>query len=331
MIGIVSRIFEYESYMIDVIVPIYNTYCFLPDLISSLNLQIFSNFHVIFINDGSTDATKDNINSVLETASFSYSVIHQENSGVSSARNAGIAHSHADFLTFIDSDDSITPEHFRDLERCLHSGDIDLAFCGNIKVRENTEVSRTNVFKGGISVEEFLIDCYDQGWSISVFTALYRRRILESRKISFTEQCRYGEDREFLYKYLAACCKIACTNSHTYCYRDHAGQSVKNMLSVKQIEKYYSIVRVMEFVSIQRPEWSRLFSLHFVLPEFSRSIRILYKDRQYLLMRMLVRLPLYQSLLRKNILRYIFSPKILVKIAIAEIRGKIVKRKGNDG
>ena len=86
--------------LVSVIIPAYNAAGFLPKAIDSVLSQSYTNFEVILIDDGSTDNTKTVLR---ETKRIKY--FHQENKGLSSARNAGIQKSNGNYLVFLDADD----------------------------------------------------------------------------------------------------------------------------------------------------------------------------------------------------------------------------------
>lgn len=93
---------------ISVIVPFYNTGDRAPYCLNSLLNQDFDNYEIIAVDDGSTDET----GSILERYSFSYPIIkvfHKNNGGVSDARNYGVRHSVGKYITFVDSDDIVSP------------------------------------------------------------------------------------------------------------------------------------------------------------------------------------------------------------------------------
>lgn len=85
-----------------IIIPTYNRKNFLKIAINSALSQTFTDFELLVIDDGSTDKTKDLVKS-LKDKRIRY--IHQKHSGVSSARNKGIAASRAEWICFLDSDD----------------------------------------------------------------------------------------------------------------------------------------------------------------------------------------------------------------------------------
>ena len=91
---------------ISVIIPTYDRYWILKEAIDSVLSQKFSDFEIIVVDDGSTDATND----LLSTYGDQITTISQQNKGVSAARNAGISFSRGDYIAFLDSDDMWLPE-----------------------------------------------------------------------------------------------------------------------------------------------------------------------------------------------------------------------------
>ena len=87
-----------------IIIPVYNVSKFLPECVRSVLQQNYPNFEIILINDGSTDNSGEICNEFSHSDSR-IRVIHQENRGLSAARNVGINESKGDYIIFLDSDD----------------------------------------------------------------------------------------------------------------------------------------------------------------------------------------------------------------------------------
>ena len=88
---------------ISVIIPVYNAADFLPRTVGSILMQDFDDFEVIIINDGSTDGSATVCDEMAEQDAR-VRVIHKENGGVSSARNAGLDAARGEFVMFVDAD-----------------------------------------------------------------------------------------------------------------------------------------------------------------------------------------------------------------------------------
>ena len=89
--------------LISVIIPVYNVEQYLAECVNSVCRQTYQNLEIILVNDGSTDASGQ-ICQELADQDARIRLIHQENQGLSGARNTGIEHSSADYLIFVDSD-----------------------------------------------------------------------------------------------------------------------------------------------------------------------------------------------------------------------------------
>lgn len=97
--------------MISVIVPIYGVEKFLPNCIESLLHQTYTNLEIILVDDGS----KDNCPAICDEYAKKdnrIKVIHKENGGLSSARNAGLKLACGEYISLIDSDDFVAPNFF---------------------------------------------------------------------------------------------------------------------------------------------------------------------------------------------------------------------------
>lgn len=101
---LLSRI-EYMDAKVSVIIPYYNYPQFIGDAVESILRQTHTNFEVLVMNDGSTDAESREVLSALESAKVR--VIHQKNQGLSQTRNNALQFAEGDFLLFLDADDTL--------------------------------------------------------------------------------------------------------------------------------------------------------------------------------------------------------------------------------
>ena len=97
--------------MVSVVVPIYRVEKYLRKCVDSLLQQTYKNIEIILVDDGSKDRSPEICDKYAQEYSF-VSVIHKKNEGLGFARNSGLAMAKGKYVSFIDSDDSVSPEHF---------------------------------------------------------------------------------------------------------------------------------------------------------------------------------------------------------------------------
>ena len=128
--------------MISIIVPVYKTEKYLRKCVESIKNQTYKNIEIILVDDGSPDKCGQICDQLAENDSR-IKVIHQENGGQASARNAGLNYAldghlkqTEHFITFIDSDDSISSKMYETMMDGITS-EIDLIICGSRIVKES--------------------------------------------------------------------------------------------------------------------------------------------------------------------------------------------------
>lgn len=114
---------------VSIIVPCYKQAEYLPETLDSVLSQNYSNWECVIVNDGSPDNTEEVARCYLEKdPRFKY--VKQENRGVSSARNSGIANSNGEFILPLDSDDLIAPSYLEKcIDRFISSPETKLVYC----------------------------------------------------------------------------------------------------------------------------------------------------------------------------------------------------------
>lgn len=133
---------------ISIIVPIYNMEKYLKRSLESLVAQTFSDLEIILVDDGSTDA------SYLICSEYAKNddriiLIHKENGGLSSARNAGLERATGDYIGFMDSDDYILRDMYEYLAHIYEETKADIICCGISRVyTERGKAYNTRSFSG---------------------------------------------------------------------------------------------------------------------------------------------------------------------------------------
>ena len=117
-----------NSPLISIIVPIYNVEPYLRRCVNSILNQTYKNLEIILVDDGSPDNCPQICDEYAKN-DFRIKVIHKKNGGLSDARNVGIKSSKGEYLSFVDSDDCISPEFIECLYSSIVGNAVKLAVC----------------------------------------------------------------------------------------------------------------------------------------------------------------------------------------------------------
>lgn len=269
-----------------IIIPIYNMEKLLERCLKSVQLQTYSNFEVIMVNDGSKDGSEQ------IAASYTYSdkrfrLYTIENGGVSNARNVGISYAQGDYICFIDSDDYIEPEMLECLNSKLQKNIYQLAIIGTQHVVEN-EIQRTQIYVDygeEFSQKDYLSHIYDvDGYCGYVWNKVFRTDIIKQHNIQFPKEILICEDLVFCVeygKYVELVCNVV---KPLYNYVAHE-DSVTHRLryeAIKSREKALLILmeycenlicsQYEEFVLQTRKYCTMLFLMNIYVGDFRNSI-----------------------------------------------------------
>ena len=121
--------------MVSVVIPTYNRADYISRAVDSVLTQTYKNVEIIVVDDGSTDNTHHILKHYMDKIHY----IHQENSGVEAARNAGIRSSSGRWIAFLDSDDYWLPEKLRIQVDCIKKEKVRVCFTNIIYSNETAK------------------------------------------------------------------------------------------------------------------------------------------------------------------------------------------------
>ncbi len=274
---------------ISVIVPCYNTGDTVLETMASLENQTFRGFEIIFINDGSTDETLRLLNDFAEKTKLDVRIVTQENKGVSSARNRGIAEAKNDYLAFLDADDIWDPRFLECMAASADSG-TDVSYC--MYTRDLNVVRTSPPFLPECTIvtsDQAMRDLLYQMNRYSFFCYLYRKETIQTYQLLFDEATKFGEDREFIWKYLCHTENAAKIDCPLYGYRKNSLSATSTcpgwrktdlLQAIKRAELYMETINhpfrgEFEDYMYPRAMWAiaKTFAVHNGKPEFRRLIR----------------------------------------------------------
>lgn len=188
---------------ISVIIPIYNVEKYLKRCIDSVLAQTFQDFECILVDDGSPDRCGE-ICEEYKQKDSRIKVIHQENQGLGSARNSGLAIATGEFVCFIDSDDWIEPNYLKIMEEHTRAYNVDIVMCGFREVFFNEDKSRRNVdyvpTKSGVGNQRDAIFqmIIPNGYFTSIWNKLIKRECIFNKDNTFYPfENVFGEDERW--------------------------------------------------------------------------------------------------------------------------------------
>lgn len=246
---------------ISIIIPIYNVEQFLPKCLESIICQTYQNLEIILVNDGSTDhcpqicddyAAKDN----------RIKVIHKENGGLSDARNAGYQLVTGDYLAFVDSDDLVSLDFYKNLLKISIERNADIVEGGVFKFTDEKDLQN---FQQDNNVEEFETEkalefLMKEKLKQVVWNKLYKTNIVNNLLF---EKGKIHEDEFWTYQIFARAKKIVKTNYLLYFYRQQEESIMAEKYSIRRLYGVEAREKRLEFMEKNFPNLTHLAVMKF--------------------------------------------------------------------
>lgn len=218
-----------SNLMVSIIIPAYNAYKYLNVCVEGVLAQKYREYELLLIDDGSTDDCSVMCDQFAALDSRIL-VIHQENGGVSKARNRGIDVSRGKYIVFVDADDQIRPHYILDL---INTGERINADYDSVFVVADYQPFSEKGMEKRVFPRPFSMDfTTNHGMTTEHFRELifhfrlfppycklYRRDIIEKNRIRFCEELKSAEDFDFNMNYLSSVNRVEYIDSVQYDYR----------------------------------------------------------------------------------------------------------------
>ena len=202
--------------LISVVVPVYRVEDYLNKCVNSIQNQVYKNLEIILVDDGSPDNCGV-ICDKLAQEDDRIKVIHQDNGGLSNARNSGIKKANGDYIAFIDSDDWIDENYINELYSRMINSNSELAICGIRYLDENGSTSKVVLpGKDGVfSNIDTIKSMHGEHRTpyVSAWAKLYKKELFE--QVLFPDG-KIHEDEFTCYRYIYNSKNIAIINEPLY-------------------------------------------------------------------------------------------------------------------
>ena len=250
--------------LISIVAPVYNNEAFLHTFIESVISQVYSNWELILVNDGSVDRSGD-ICDDYSHKDKRISVIHLfPNGGICKARNTGIIHSKGEWIMLLDSDDALVPRSIISLVECI-SDDIDLVSASYLRYVEGVlqQESKPSI-SGSFSIRDYteLIGVFPQSRNLEryVWNKLFKASVIKDNTILFNEDLKLFEDVCFIYQFLECCHKnICCTAAPVYSYFRRLGgtaMSSRNHYNDRTLSWLLAYTQIFAIINRMGVSWA---------------------------------------------------------------------------
>ena len=251
---------------ISIIVPVYKTERFLNACIASILAQTFTDFELILVDDGSPDGCP----ALCDAAAAKDSrirVIHKKNGGQSTARNAGLDAAHGEWIAFVDSDDTITPDYCAKLYAAVQATGAQMAVCNYRQVDESGQPLKEQYLHVRAEVldqKQALEHCTLLPYMV-VWNKLFHAAIFE--KLRFRENLIY-EDTILMAQAIEQTEKVVNIPDQMYLYRKVRGSTMNSKVTLRNLDRVEANYAVFECVrrhgitgSLCELYWALLHSL----------------------------------------------------------------------
>ena len=225
---------------VSIIVPVYNGEKSIKRCAESILNQDYPELELILVDDGSRDRSWE-IMQALATADHRVKAIHQENGGVSSARNRALAEASGTYVQFADADDWLPMDATKLLVREMEAQSADLAVGDFYRVVDGNVSEKGAIETSGVLslqqyADEMMLAPADLYYGV-LWNKLYRRDIIECYGIRMDENINYSEDMIFNLEYLLHVKNIAILKAPVYYYQYTKGSLVDQSLNLSSTIK----------------------------------------------------------------------------------------------
>ena len=187
--------------MVSIIVPVYNVEKYLPKCLDSILAQTFKDFELLLIDDGSPD-TSGAICDDYAQRDPRIRVFHQENKGVSAARNVGLDHAKGEWIAFVDADDWMESHWLGSMVENMEGTDLVISgFHLNYKgqVHEHRLENKTFSPAEYSDACAHLMKIAHMGY---LWSMLFSNIIIREKNLRLNERMCYQEDLDFILRYV---------------------------------------------------------------------------------------------------------------------------------
>lgn len=230
------------SPVISIIIPVYNVEKWLERAVQSLQNQTLSDFELILIDDGSTDAS-GSVCDALAKEDNRIRVIHQENAGAAAARNKGIHEAKGEYLYFMDGDDWCENNMLNEMHRLAAKHQLDLTITGfyidtyydKDKFFQEERTAPDMVYLTADKFRHAACELFDAQLLYAPWNKLYRKQYLLDNHIEFPTT--FWDDLPFNLDVIRDITRVGCLDDYFYHFLRARAESENTRYRADMYEK----------------------------------------------------------------------------------------------
>ena len=232
--------------MVSIVVPVYKVEKYLQRCIESILNQTYKDLDVILVDDGSPDSCGE-IAESFKLKDNRISVFHQENKGVSSARNLGLSAAKGKYVVFVDADDYVERDYIYNLVSAIQSKDNVQLGIINYSI---AHIPQVKSYPGLYNQKQTAIRLFQKkGFMGYLFNKIFLIDIIRKNHITFSSDSSWCEDALFCSKYIMYT-QYSCFveyEGYNYCIRNDSATNMEyNEKHISVLDTYKQIINIMK-------------------------------------------------------------------------------------
>lgn len=263
------------SYLISIIVPIYNVEEYIEQCIQSLIGQTYKNIQIILVDDGSTDNSgkicdryKNDDNRII--------VLHQENKGLVRARKNGLSVATGDYIGFVDGDDYVEYDMYEKMLNYILTDNVDVVHMGYIVDKWGKKIKNIQTEKkilDELGKENLLKDLLTAKTLItpSIWSKLFKSDVIKECYNDVNDQTSYGEDLVCLISVIIKDCRLELVDDALYHYRERE-DSISHKKNIEAYNKEFilcenvkELLQKKNIINSYISEYYEFLKNHFIM------------------------------------------------------------------
>lgn len=264
--------------MISIIVPVYNAEEYIKKCLDSIVNQTYKDLEIILVDDGSPDSSGAICDEYAKNDSR-IKVIHKENGGLSSARNAGLNVASGEYITFIDSDDYIEEDTISSVVDAILQKQVEIVLIREKQVNQNGETTKivgdtptnTTFYKE----KEFLVELVLGKQINGACDKFYKRECIKD--LRFEEGRHHGEDMLFNVCYLSCVKNVGYVDSIKYSYVANENSITHASFNSHSVDNIYFKDKVYNIVKESYPAYSGVLARRCFVARLT-LLRLIYNS-----------------------------------------------------